>query len=43
MLQSFPLTGQSVAYGLLFGCKILEMDAGSDLCIEVGLARGYLC
>ena len=22
MLQSFPLTGRSVAYGLLFGCKI---------------------
>ena len=43
MLQSFPsLTERSVAYGLLYGCKILEMDAGSGLCIEVNLARGYL-
>ena len=35
-------TEQFFACGLLYGCKILEMDAGSGLCIEVNLAQGYL-
>ena len=35
-------TERYVACGLLYRYKILEMDAGSGLCIEVNLARGYL-